>query len=87
MRIRHHRRFVKQFRKLPPQMQRKALSTIAEFAADPRTPRLHNHALKGNFLGQRAISVTGDIRIVFQEEGNYQRVTLLRVGSHSEAYK
>ena len=65
----------------------KVRTTIKTFQHDPRNLQLRNHALSGKYHKERSISVTGDIRIIFREENNHQKVTLLRVGPHSQAYK
>ncbi len=86
MDVRYSKRFQKQFKKLPHPIQIKAFKTIKSFAGNPYKAQFKNHALRGEFQGQRAISVTGDIRIVFQEKDNYKKVTLLRVGTHNQVY-
>ena len=86
MRIRQHRHFAKQYKKLTPQLQNKVRLTLRKFQKNPHNSTLRNHPLKGNHYGERAISVTGDTRIVFIKEDNYQRVTLLRVGTHTQVY-
>jgi len=87
MEVFYHRRFRKQYCKLPIKNRKKVKATIKAFQRNPHNPTLRNHPLKGNHYGERAISVTGDTRIVFIKERNYQRVTLLRVGSHAQVYK
>ncbi len=87
MELYYHRRFKKQYRKLAPQLQQKVDHTIRLFEKNHHDSHLRNHALSGTFQGERAISVTGDMRIIFREENDYQRVTLLRVGTHNQVYK
>lgn len=60
---------------------------LRKFERDPFDPILKNHALTGKFLGQRAFSVTGDIRIVFEEYNNYILVLVLDVGTHNQVYQ
>lgn len=84
--IHRHKRFKKQFQKLPPKLQRQTDAAIERLAMNPYDPRLRNHALRGELGGCRAISVTGDIRIVFQEENDYQDIYLLLIGTHSQVY-
>lgn len=86
MKLYFHRRYRKQYQKLTHVMQIKANIAVKKFVSNPKTPGLKNHALKGEFQGQRAISVTGDVRIIFEEEDNYKRVTLLRIGTHNQVY-
>ncbi|OGY31044.1 MAG: hypothetical protein A3C02_04435 [Candidatus Andersenbacteria bacterium RIFCSPHIGHO2_02_FULL_45_11] len=86
MQLRRHKRFEKQFNKLSPAIQQKSKIRIKLFIADPHAAMLKNHALKGSFEGERAISITGDIRIVFIELGNYEYVTFMRIGTHNQVY-
>lgn len=87
MQLSFHQQFKKQYRKLSPILQKKAKATTKIFKRSPHDPHLRNHALKGNLLGRRAISVTGNVRIIFSEENDYQRVTFLGIGTHNQVYK
>ena len=49
-------------------MARKTDTTLRLFLTDPLNPSLRNHALKGKLKGLRAISVTSDLRIIFEEK-------------------
>lgn len=86
MDVRYSKRFQKQFKKLPHPIQIKADKTIKTFSRKPFTITLKNHALRGEFKGERAISVTSNVRIVFEEENNYKKVTFIRVGTHNQVY-
>jgi addiction module RelE/StbE family toxin len=86
MKILYHKSFTKSFKKLPRQLKVKAKETIATFARDPFTKQLKNHPLKGKMKGLRAISVTGDIRIIFEERNGYTVVLMLDVGTHNQVY-
>lgn len=87
MKIKYHKKFLKQFSKLPTKIQIAVEQTITIFQKDPSDPTLHNHRLSGQLKQQRSISVTGDIRIIFEEHDEYMIVIFLRVGSHSQLYK
>lgn len=86
MKLNFHKRFDKQLQKLSPRLQHKVEITTQRFLKDPYDPRLRNHPLKGSMHDLRSISVTGDIRIVFQEYNNYKIVEFLKVGTHSQVY-
>lgn len=86
MTIHRHKRFKKQFQKLSPRIQQQADAAIKRLVVNPYEPRLHNHALHGELQGRRAFSVTGDIRIIFREEHDYQDIYLLMIGTHSQVY-
>ena len=67
-------------------MQGKVIETIEIFSKNPSHSVLRNHALRGAMLGKRAISVTGDVRIIFQEFDDYLVVVFLNVGTHNQVY-
>lgn len=85
--IRFHKRFIKRYDKLPSSIRRKVDSIILIFHGDPFAVRLRNHPLVGHLDGKRAISVTGDIRIIYEMEGEHVTVLLLDVGTHAQIYE
>lgn len=84
MRIARTARFAKQFQKLPNWLQERAVERAALLLEDPFHPLLHTHGLKGNYQGYRSINVTGDYRIIYQEERDTYR--LIAIGTHHELY-
>lgn len=87
MKIIFHKKFEKSYRKLSAKLQIKVDETLEIFQSNPFDQRLRNHALKDDLKGKRALSVTGDIRIIFEEHENYTFVYLLHVGKHTQVYK
>lgn len=87
MEFKFHRHFKKSFDKMPLNIQNKIEQTLRVFAENPFHQKLKNHILSGNLQDKKAISVTGDIRIIFEEFDNYTLVLFLEVGSHSQVYK
>lgn len=81
-----HKNFEKSFAKLSPKQKEKVKITIIIFKRDPHDERLNNHALHGKESAKRAISAGGDLRLIFEQENNYQRVTFYRVGTHNQVY-
>lgn len=81
-----NKKFDKKYKKLLPIFQLKVDDTIEKFKNNPFDPSLKNHALKGEMHGRRAISVTYDIRIIFEEHNNYVLVIMLDVGTHNQVY-
>ena len=79
MQILRHKNFKKRYKRLTKPL-------IEKFYQNPFDPLLENHPLKGSMLGKRAISVTGDVRIIFEEHGNYVLVIMLDVGTHNQVY-
>ena len=86
MKIRFQKSFEKRYSKLTPKLKGKVDETIHLFRVNPLDPILENHALKGVLQGKRAISVTGNIRIVFEEYEDYTLVLMLDVGTHPQVY-
>lgn len=87
MKIRFHKHFEKRFKKLPKSLKNKTILAIKKFAKNPFNKNLNNHALTGNLKGKRAFSVTGDLRIIFDEHEDYLLVIMLDVGKHSQVYR
>lgn len=86
MKILYHKKFDKRFEKLSFKLQDKVIEIIKLFQKNPINPILENHALRGRMNGKRAISVTGDVRIIFEEHNNYVLVIMLDVGTHNQVY-
>ena len=86
MKIVYHKNFLKRYKKLSKDLRTKVEDAILLFSKNPKNKKLQNHALKGNMKGKRAISVAGDVRIIFEEHDNYVLVIMLDVGSHNQVY-
>lgn len=86
MKIQYHRNFEKSFKKLNLKLKEKTIATIRKFTKNPFDASLRNHALQGKLEGKRAFSVTGDVRIIFEECDGYVLVIMLDVGTHSQLY-
>lgn len=87
MKIYHHKKFKKQYQKLPPVLKKKTDITLRLFAKNPFDIALKNHSLSGRLNGKRAISVTGNLRIIFEEYHDYTVVLMLTVGTHPQVYE
>ena len=86
MKIRYHKRFEKQFKKLPLKTKNKVIEVIEIFVSNPYDERLSNHSLKGALLGKKAISASFDIRIIFEEFDDYALVIFIDLGTHNRVY-
>jgi len=84
MNIRFHKKFKKRYIKLPSQIQEKVDCAIFKFKNNPFESSLKNHKLSGHLKGKRSFSVTGDIRIIFEEWENYTEIIMLDLGSHNQ---
>lgn len=64
---------------------RRVKERLETFQNNPQNPLLRDHALTGIRHGQRAFSITGDIRIVYFPV-NDTHVLLLDIGTHNQVY-
>jgi len=81
-----HKSFMKSYGKLSPKLKQKTDLVVRNFRRNPFDILLRNHALSGKMNSKRAISVTGNICIVFEEHGDYVLVVMLDVGAHGKVY-
>ncbi len=86
MNINFHKSFQKSYRKLDSKIQKKVDIAIHKFRTNPSDKTLRNHPLTGNLQGKRVFSVTGNVRVVFEEYDNYVLVVMLDVGNHPQVY-
>jgi plasmid maintenance system killer protein len=77
------RRYGRDFRKLTPEMQERAIARLEDLKADPRPPGLRFEKLKGYSCPDiYTIHVTMNYKISFEVEG--QKAWLRRIGPHDE---
>ncbi len=86
MKIKYHKRFEKQFKKLLEKDKQKVIVVVEKFIDNPLNKNLRNHALKGVLLGKRSISAVPDLRIIFEEHNNYTFIVFLDLGKHNRVY-
>ena len=86
MKIKFKKKFIKQYKKFSPKIQKKIDQTIFKFQKNPHKESLENHALLGKYKSQRSISAGGDLRLIFSEEKNYITVEFLQTGTHAQLY-
>jgi len=76
----------KSFAKKDKFIQKKALERIKLFMRDPHNILLKNHALAGEYEGERSFNVTGNYRIIFYYTDE-NTVVLSDIGTHTELYE
>ena len=81
MKILYKPTFVRQYKKLPKELQTEIKEKIELFQEDPNHAFLKTHKLKGKLSGCFSFSVNYDYRIIFEYEGD--SAVLLTVGNHS----
>lgn len=79
-------RFKTRFEKLPLKIQDKFENRLGLFMKAPSHPLLKSHPLKGNLVGFRAFSVTGDYRVIYKIIEN-ESVKLVNIGRHAQVYE
>lgn len=87
MMVKYHKTFEKQFKKLSKKLKEKTINTIDIFINNHKDKRLLNHKLKGTLIEKRAIYVSPDLRIIFEEIDDYALVVFLDIGNHRHIYK
>ena len=84
MNISYSKLFIKQSKKLSPELRQKLQYRIRLFSQNPLHPTLRNHALKGKFKDYRSIDVNGDIRALYLQREDEAVFDVL--GAHSQLY-
>ena len=85
MKLYYSKKFEKRFGSLSVKIQDKFFRRIDLFLKDPNHPDLKSHPLKGNLLGCRAFSVTGDYRVMYRILSKTE-IKLLDIGTHNQVY-
>ncbi|MFB2877481.1 type II toxin-antitoxin system YafQ family toxin [Floridanema aerugineum] len=84
------RRAFKRLVRKNPQMQEKIFEVLEVLDADPFSPSLKSHKLRGNLDGLWACWVEYNCRIIFSlvtdEESGEELIVLIDIGSHDEVY-
>jgi len=78
------KRFNKQFKKFDKKIQTAFAKRLKIFVKDQYSPVLHNHKLAGKYKNYCSINITGDVRLIFELEGDI--CWLVEIGTHSELY-
>lgn len=86
MRIRFHKNFDKQYKKLTKQQQEKTRDRLESFLENPYGALLNNHPLKGKYTNYRSINITGDIRAIYKFITD-QECIFVAIDNHGNLYK
>lgn len=77
--------FSKRFQNLPGKIQIKFKERLKLFLKNPFHPLLKNHQLKGDMMGRKAFSVTGDYRAIYQVIDK-EAIKFVDIGTHPQVY-
>lgn len=93
MKIKLHKDFEKQYRKLRESEKKKFKERRDLFLQDELNPILNNHSLKGKYLGFRSINIIGDLRAIYKRSlptsvgrRDGDNVIFVAIDSHSNLY-
>jgi addiction module RelE/StbE family toxin len=84
MKVYFHKKFQKQYQKLPPHIQQQFLNRVALLQNEPKSPLLRVHALQGKMSDFMSMNITADYRALFIIKNN--EIFFQKVGTHSELY-
>lgn len=70
---------------MPQKIQVKFGERIDLLIKNQRDSKLKIHPLKGNMVGYRAFSVTGDYRVIYKVMST-ESIKLIDIGTHSQVY-
>jgi len=88
MKLERHPNFKKAYKKHIAGNKKLAIKTeerLLLFQKDPTNPILKDHRLKGSKNKFRAISITGDIRIIYLQVSK-DHIILVDIGTHNQVY-
>ena len=85
MKIRFHKNFNKQYKKLRQAQKEKVQERLILFLKEPFHPILGNHPLKGKHRGYRSSNIAGDLRAVYKFM-NEQECIFVAIDTHSNLY-
>ncbi|PIZ72090.1 hypothetical protein COY07_03715 [Candidatus Peregrinibacteria bacterium CG_4_10_14_0_2_um_filter_43_11] len=64
--IKYHRQFIKQFKKIPDEIQKKLIGLENIFQINPLEPRLRCKKLAGKLKNKYSFRITGEYRLIFE---------------------
>ena len=79
-------RFKKKYEKLDENIKNKFKERLRLFLESPLNPILKVHALRGNLIGHKAFSITGDFRAIYTMLDK-ETIKLVDIGTHNQVYK
>lgn len=85
MKLFYSKKFEKRFNSLSVKIQDQFFKRIDLFLKNPNHPCLKSHPLKGNLIGCRAFSVTGNYRVTYRILSKTE-IKLIDIGTHNQVY-
>ena len=85
MKINYHKKFFKNFDKLPLKIRDRFYQRSRLFEQSPFHPVLNNHSVDAVYPNWRSINITGDYRALYEPLGD-DVIEFMKIGTHSELY-
>ncbi|WP_036962018.1 type II toxin-antitoxin system YafQ family toxin [Pseudoclavibacter soli] len=85
MQIRFSKQFRKQYQRLPKPLQQTTRRRLELWQEDPMNSLLRVHRLSGRLQHLYSLSVTGDLRVLYELIGD-EIVIFQMVGTHAQLY-
>lgn len=85
MKFQYTSKFKKQYKKLPPKIQKQFDDRLRLFVMEPKNPVLRTHPLKGLYQGYWSINLNGDFRAIYLQKGE-EIIIFALIGTHSQLY-
>ena len=86
MEIIYSKYFIKQYKLLQKDIQKKFKDRLKTFIEDHYNSTLNIHSLRGSYAGKYSFNVTADCRVIFAYVGDGV-AELIDIGTHSKLYK
>ncbi len=86
MEVIYSKYFLKDFKKLPKEIQDKFEKRLSIFIEDHYNSVLNIHGLRGAFAGKYSFNVTADYRVIFAYESDGV-VVFITIDTHSNLYR
>jgi len=86
MKVTFHKKFTKNYQKLPMKIKESVNSRMMLFSINPTSSILRIHKLKGGLKDRFSMNVGGDMRIQYRYVTKHE-VMLTNIGTHSELYE
>lgn len=85
MLIRYKKHFEKEFKNLDAKTKTAFIQRLEIFQRNKFHPFLRNHSVDTAFPNCRSISISGDLRAIFHEDGEI--VTFIHISTHAQLYE
>ena len=86
MKIKFHKSFIKDYRRLDNKIKKVLKDRLELFYQNPYHIKLNNHPLQGKWKNYKSINITGNFRAVYKTV-NDKTAIFIACGTHSKLYR